>query len=1279
MMSLLGSACSLEPPPSVLLEVRDPENLATDAVELAYGTALGRLERADIEDVSFPTRATLTLEEGQAQVAVWVEARDREGEAVARGRAAIQFPEAGTNTASVDLAAVCSRSGVIGARCAVDAENVASGVCALGRCVQSRCGDGIVDSANGEACDDGELLVCAERQLEESEDSCIARLASANDGCDACRFTAWSSRPIVGLGKKGGPATETPISTPKGLDVGPDGRLVFGANAGSVLQMVALDGSNSIVPLVGVSSEATLGRNDSNAAIVRFADVTALDVDSRGFIYVAAPSTISVNGGVFIVDPSLRTVERVVGGGVSASEVDRPLNLSLLDPAGLAVTGLGEIYVADRQMHVLWRAEAGGVTRIAGLPGTECTAAEEPCGEGGAPRDALLSDPSCLALDPRGNLLVCARGRVHRIEFADREPIQITTLAGNGTPCRTGSCGDGGAAVDATVDPVDLAVGPDGEIFILQRRADLRRIDTGGRIETIAGNAGGSFGGDGGPALDASFNGPESIAVAPDGSVYVADSGNHRIRRLTPDGADYVLDTVAGNGKQADAGDGGLVTSARIEQPSHLALLSPDELLILQGSLKAPAIRRLSSPTESVEEMTIETVIGGSSVCRDFFGCPLESSARDSVLEPLSGMAVDHEGQRIFFGSSRRWLAVDYSSGSPDSWTLSAVAGTGQQCVFPALGCGDGDASLEALVGAAAAMAWVPPDTLLVAESTADASRVRRVVLPAGTTGTSWVIDAAAGNGSPCDEQAPGCGDGGSVLDARFSDITDLLYDEEEGHLYIVDSGSHRVRRVTLPDRADPTTWEIETWLGSGAPCLSESVCAAQNSMPPGACGAGGPSLATELTQPTSLVRREDGVFFLTDTGSSRIARIDAGSLSWVAGTGECLSAGDGGPASSASFVRPLQLEVASDGTLFVTEQRSLVAQEVGMSGLVRRIDSNTGVISTIAGTQHPPGLGPLARGHLNQPLDFVLEGDSILIADALGGAVARVNESMGTLLPVAGYRDGRIPSAEPSEAGKTQLGAVLSLHARGDLLYLGRVALSGYGVLEIDTSVQPWQVRNLTGAETSGFADGAANVAKFRGPGGMTDTLDASGLLIADADNHVIRRIDIPSGEVTTVLGTPETRGFSGDGADAQESGVTLNRPSDLVNAGTSIGVYIADTANHRVRLWAPDGSLTTVLGTGEATNAAVGGTGDDTAVSEPRGLSVGPTGDLAVAARDALWLLLAGDDGVATGEDPAVRVPLPTNIDCAVAVEWSGPARLVLSDGCTGELLELQRQRLD
>jgi sugar lactone lactonase YvrE len=204
-------------------------------------------------------------------------------------------------------------------------------------------------------------------------------------------------------------------------------------------------------------------------------------------------------------------------------------------PNGLALAADGTLYISDIGTNQIFKLAATTLSVVAG------TGSGGFGGDGGPAMQAALSAPHALAFDREGRLLV-ADTYNHRVRRIDRNGV-ITTIAGTGT---AGYAGDGGLATAAALNgPQDVAIDSHGDIFIADTyNATIRRVDAQGVITTFAGSEPG-LGGDGGPASKALINIPSAIAIAPDGTLYVSDAGNSRIRRVS---TNQTIETVGGAG-----------------------------------------------------------------------------------------------------------------------------------------------------------------------------------------------------------------------------------------------------------------------------------------------------------------------------------------------------------------------------------------------------------------------------------------------------------------------------------------------------------------------------------------------------------------------------------------------------------------------------------------------------------------------------------------------------------------------------------------------------------
>ncbi len=246
-------------------------------------------------------------------------------------------------------------------------------------------------------------------------------------------------------------------------------------------------------------------------------------------------------------------------------------------PHGVAVDTAGNVYIADSANHAIRRVDPSGtIVTVGGAGGSAGDS-----GDGGPGTEARIQGPKGIVLDGRGGLLIADSGndRVKRLDLASGV---ITLVAGTGD---AGGAGDGGPATEAQlVEPRTLAVGPDGSIYIAEPKAHrVRRVDPQGIVSTFAGTGRAGFSGEGGPAARAALNFPRGVGTDAAGNVYIADSLNQRIRRVDAAG---VITTVAGRGKACyfstsnNCGDGGPPLEAGFATPRAVEATAAGDLYV---------------------------------------------------------------------------------------------------------------------------------------------------------------------------------------------------------------------------------------------------------------------------------------------------------------------------------------------------------------------------------------------------------------------------------------------------------------------------------------------------------------------------------------------------------------------------------------------------------------------------------------------------------------------------------------------------------------------------
>jgi sugar lactone lactonase YvrE len=310
----------------------------------------------------------------------------------------------------------------------------------------------------------------------------------------------------------------------------------------------------------------------ATARVIRKRQLVALVLASVLWI-----SLLSMSSSTAVASPAF-VMSTVAGQATiygSTGNGGQATSAQLMHPRTVVGDAAGNLYIGDANAHTVRKVDPSGVITAVAGDGTDGDS-----GDGGPATAAQLRYVTGIALDAAGNIYIADTTSEKIRKIAAGTGI-ISTFAGTGA---SGHTGDGGPASAAEIyGPQDLVIGPDGHLYFAARWSDtVRKIDLDtGMISTVAGTpfvAGSS--GDGGPATAARFDSPVGISFDSSGNLFIADTANHRIRRV--DAVTGIISTVAGVGTAGGSGDGGLATAAQLDAPEGIAAAIDGKLFIAE-------------------------------------------------------------------------------------------------------------------------------------------------------------------------------------------------------------------------------------------------------------------------------------------------------------------------------------------------------------------------------------------------------------------------------------------------------------------------------------------------------------------------------------------------------------------------------------------------------------------------------------------------------------------------------------------------------------------------
>ncbi|MBL6993212.1 hypothetical protein [Desulfobacula sp.] len=556
---------------------------------------------------------------------------------------------------------------------------------------------------------------------------------------------------------------DTDLDEPMGMFMDSSGNIYIAGTKGHIIWKI--DTFWDITQFAGTGSSGFSG-DGGPAASAELSEPNGVFGDSSGNIYIADTN----NHRIRKVD-TFGNISTFAGTGNSNYSGDgaEAILAELNQPRGIYVDSSDNIYIADTKNHIIRKVDGTTniITKFAGTAGSSGSS-----GDGGPAVNSQLNEPRGIYVDSSDDLYI-ADAKNHIIRKVDGTTSIITKFAG--TAGAAGYSGDGGLAVNAQLNEPCGITASSGNLYIADTKNHrIRRVDTTGNIITVVSTGSSGFSGDGGPALLARLNVPKGIFMDSWGNLYIADRGNHKIRRVDTSGN---ITTVAGTGSSGDSGDGGLATLAQLDEPRRIFVDSSDNLYI--ADTRNHRIRKVDASG------IITTVAGtGSSGFSGDGGL-----ATLAQLDEPHGVFVDSSGNiYIADRKNHRIRKVDGATGIIT--TVSGRPGSGFS--------GDGGLATDAKHNQPRGIFKDSSGNLYIADT--DNHRIRKV------DAATQIITTVAGTGN---SWGP-LGDGGLATSARIKEPVEIFLDHNY-NIFIADRDDRRIRVVNAIDG------KIYTLAGTGA------------------------------------------------------------------------------------------------------------------------------------------------------------------------------------------------------------------------------------------------------------------------------------------------------------------------------------------------------------------------------------------------------------------------------------------------------------------------------
>ncbi|MFY8097051.1 MAG: putative Ig domain-containing protein [Flavobacterium sp.] len=874
-----------------------------------------------------------------------------------------------------------------------------------------------------------------------------------------------------------GTGTNAQFSNPQNVAVDTFGNIYVADYSNHRIRKI--DTNGNVTTIAGNSTPGYLDANGTNA---QFNHPYGVAVDGIGKLYVADRD----NNKIRVIDTNGNVT--TLAGSTEGSNDGNGTNAQFRYPQGIAIDKLSNIYIADMGNSRIRKIDSSGnVTTLAGSIGGNAI--------DGLGANARFSGPSNIAVDASGNAYVTDLSRIRKIDSSGN----VTTLAGSST-----GYADGIGTEAKFSTPYGVTVDRSGNIYVADtNNFKIRKIDSNGNVSTIAGS---SFGFLDGNLTIASFKGPRGLAIDAIGNLYTTDYQNQKIRKITLTGYSITPSLPAGLVLNEDGSISGTPTA-----------LSP----ATNYTITATNAGGSSSYTINIAILSIPTVTTSISITNLNPLTPTSVTISGSVSSD-GGATVTTKG--ICYAThvlpTIEDTKIDYTSGGLGTYSIGLTNLTPNTTYY-----------VRAYAQNSQGIAYgnqmqfttpnIPPS---IAYNASNTFTIGTPITPLQVTNTGSTVSGINGMVSTIagNQSSPGYQDG-NATSAQFDAPTSIAFDTF-GNMFIADYVNHRIRKID-------TSGNVTTIAGNGEAGFAD-----------------GNGTEAQFFYPACVATDASNNIYVADAGNHKIRKIDtSGNVTTVAGSGEGGFAD--GNAVTAKFYYPYGVAVDKYGIVYVADY---------FNNRIRKI-TTTGTVSTIAGGIEGYANGNGTNAKFKNPIRVVVDSAQNLYVTDSGNHKIRKIDNMGTVTTIAGSTQGYANGNSTLAQFSTPTGVNIDS--------AGNIYVADYENHKIRKISSSGNVTTLTGGD-QGYEDGILTNAKFSYPYDIA--FDNNGnAYVPDKDNAVIRKITLTGYSISPTL--PAGLALNSDGSISgtptslnPTTNYTITAINNIGSSSYTISITIQNNTNN-------------------------------------------------------------------------------------------------------------------